>query len=62
MTALAAHAPRFAPYAGRLGAALAAVHGGDARYVANPRVDSLHQIWFELHEDLLATLGRSRTS
>ena len=30
------------------------------RFVASPRVDSLHQVWFELHEDLLVTLGRER--
>ena len=33
-----------------------------ARFVASPRVDSLHQAWFELHEDLLVTLGRSRAT
>ena len=25
-------------------------------------VDSVHTIWFEFHEHLLATLGRDRTS
>jgi hypothetical protein len=29
-----------------------AIATGDARFVASPRVDSLHQVWFELHEDL----------
>jgi hypothetical protein len=60
--AIANVAPRFRPYAGRLAVAADAVATGDARYVASPRVDSMHQVWFELHEDLLATLGRSRTS
>ena len=34
--------------------------GGDQRYVASPRVDSYHGIWFELHEDLIQLAGRSR--
>ena len=52
--------PRSASYAARLAAAAHALRDGDTRFVANPRVDSLHQVWFELHEDLLVTLGRSR--
>jgi hypothetical protein len=24
-------------------------------------IDSYHTVWFELHEDLLATLGRQRS-
>lgn len=59
---LARAVPRLHPYAARLDAALQAVQAGDARFIASPRVESLHQVWFELHEDLLATLGRSRTS
>jgi hypothetical protein len=58
--ALAPLAARFAPYAGRIAAAAGAIATGDTRFVASPRVDSLHQVWFELHEDLLVTLGRSR--
>ncbi len=58
--AVAALAARYAPYAGRIAVAAGAIATGDRRYVASPRVDSLHQVWFELHEDLLATLGRSR--
>jgi len=60
--AIAAVAPRFAPYPGRIAVAAGAIATGDARFVASPRVDALHQIWFELHEDLLATLGRSRAA
>ena len=33
---------------------------GDQRYVASPRVDSYHGVWFELHEDLIALAGRRR--
>ena len=33
---------------------------GDGKYVASPRVDSYHSIWFELHEDLILLAGRNR--
>jgi pyruvate,orthophosphate dikinase len=52
--------PRLADYGARLGRALAAAQGGDGRYVASPRVDSYHGIWFELHEDLIQLAGRTR--
>jgi DNA-binding MarR family transcriptional regulator len=60
--ALAQVTPRLAPSPLRIADAAAAIATGDARFVASPRVDSLHQVWFELHEDLLVTLGRSRGS
>jgi DNA-binding MarR family transcriptional regulator len=60
--ALTETVPRLAPYPRRIAAAAAAIATGDARFVASPRVDSLHQVWFELHEDVLVTLGRSRTT
>jgi pyruvate,orthophosphate dikinase len=53
--------PRMAAYRTRLGAALRAARGGDGRYVASPRVDSYHSVWFELHEDLIRLTGRRRT-
>ena len=34
--------------------------GGDQRYVASPRVDSYHSVWFELHEDLIRLSGKKR--
>lgn len=52
--------PRLSAYAERLGAALKSVRGGDGRYVADPMLPSYHTVWFEFHEDLLQTLGRSR--
>lgn len=60
--ALARVAARFAPYPHRIAAAVAAIATGEPRFVASSRVDSLHQVWFELHEDLLVTLGRSRAA
>ncbi|HET7027405.1 MAG TPA: pyruvate, phosphate dikinase [Candidatus Limnocylindrales bacterium] len=51
---------RLAAYGSRLGRALEAARAGDARYVASPRVDSYHGVWFELHEDLIRLAGRTR--
>ena len=45
---------------GAPGAAAARARGGDQRYVASPRVDSYHGVWFELHEDLILLAGRNR--
>jgi pyruvate,orthophosphate dikinase len=52
--------PRLADYGDRLGRAVAAAKAGDGRFVASPRVDSYHGIWFELHEDLIRLAGRTR--
>jgi pyruvate, orthophosphate dikinase len=47
-------------YGMRLARALASANAGDQRFVASPRVDSYHSIWFELHEELILLAGRSR--
>ena len=60
LTPLEAGCPRLAGYRVRLGRAIEGAVGGDQRYVASPRVDSYHGIWFELHEDLIQLAGRSR--
>lgn len=52
---------RFASYEDRFEAALAEA-SIDPRWVDSPSLDSVHTVWFELHEHLLATLGRDRTS
>ena len=52
--------PALAVYARRLDRALVHIAAGDARWVASPAVDALHQVWFELHEELLVRLGRER--
>jgi DNA-binding MarR family transcriptional regulator len=59
---VASAVPRFAPYALRLATARRAIAAGDGRFVAGTAVESLHRVWFELHEDLLATLGRGRAT
>jgi pyruvate, orthophosphate dikinase len=57
---LAVGLPRLGGYLSRLAHANSAAQGGDPRYVASPRVDSYHGVWFELHEDLIGLAGRSR--
>ena len=57
---LEAGLPRLAVYRKRLDRAVAAAQDGDQRYVASPRVDSYHGVWFELHEELILLAGRNR--
>lgn len=52
--------PRYRQYAERFRRSLARVDSGRVEYITSPTVDSLHNIWFEFHEDLLALLGRPR--
>jgi hypothetical protein len=52
--------PRFSAYGDRLRAALARVDAGEHDYVTSVRVDSLHTVWMEIHEDYLQTLDISR--
>jgi hypothetical protein len=52
--------PRLERYPLRLRTALDRAVGGDQAYVARPTVDSFHQVWFELHEEMIGALGRSR--
>jgi hypothetical protein len=52
---------RFGDYGSRFGIALAKVKNGERDWFAKPMIDSYHTIWFELHEDLLATLGIERS-
>jgi hypothetical protein len=56
---LAEHLSRFAGYHDRFTAALtqAAHH---PTWITGIEVDSCHKVWFELHEDLIATLGITR--
>jgi pyruvate,orthophosphate dikinase len=53
--------PRLGGYRTRLERALTLACGGDGRYVASPRVESYHGVWFELHEDLIRLSGRKRS-
>jgi hypothetical protein len=60
LDALAVHDPRFGVYPRRFDAAMGAVDAGRHELVSSPTEDSVHNIWFEFHEDLLRTLGRER--
>ena len=60
LTALAAAVPRFAYYRRELGVALERAEDGATEWVSDARRDSYHTLWFELHEDLLRTIGRQR--
>ncbi len=53
---------RFRGYGPRLGDALAKVQAGDHDWFTKPMIASYHTVWFELHEDLLVTLGIERSS
>ena len=52
--------PRLAVHRRRLSEALARASAGETDYVSGVRVASYHTVWFELHEDLLRLLGRTR--
>ncbi|MBG0826022.1 transcriptional regulator [Planomonospora sp. ID91781] len=51
---------RFRGYDTRFAAALARARAGEGAWVDRTDVDSCHRVWFELHEDLIATLGLDR--
>lgn len=51
---------RFGGYDERFTAALARARAGEDGWVDRTDLDSCHRVWFELHEDLLATLGLDR--
>lgn len=53
---------RFGAYGPRLAVAIQRVQAGETEWFTKPLIDSFHTVWFELHEDLLATLGRERSS
>ena len=57
---LAAAIPRFGYYNGRFAAARVRVHAGEHDWFTKPVIDSYHTVWFELHENLLATLNLER--
>ena len=53
---------RFGGYHRRFGEALRRAHGGERAWVDRSDIDSCHRVWFELHEDLVATLCIDRAS
>ncbi|HEX8803085.1 MAG TPA: hypothetical protein VF743_02795, partial [Acidimicrobiales bacterium] len=59
---LGAALDRYRPYGPRLGHALDRVRAGDIDWFTKPLIPSYHTVWFELHEDLLTTLGIDRSA
>ena len=60
LQALADALARFGGHRQRLDTAVERVVAGDHDYFTKPMFPSYHSAWFELHEDLLATLGTER--
>lgn len=57
---LSAVLARFNGYTQRYEAALHKARNGEHDWIDKTNVDSCHRIWFQLHEDLVATLGIDR--
>lgn len=51
---------RFGHYSDRFASALSKAQSGEFEWVDTTTVDSCHLVWFQLHEDLIATLGITR--
>lgn len=60
LSSAAGACPRLGRYATRLDAALGRIRGGDTAALTKPLSDSYHDVWMELHQDFLLTLGRER--
>jgi hypothetical protein len=52
--------PRLSPYRSRFDNALRRVDAGEQEWFLAPLLDSYHTIWFELHEELIFLIGRTR--
>jgi hypothetical protein len=52
---------RYDGYRARLDGAIDRARRGETAFVDGALIDSYHTVWFELHEDLLATLGLDRS-
>jgi hypothetical protein len=57
---LAGTLARFRGYDTRFEEALRRVESGEYSWLDGTGIDSCHTVWFELHEDLIATLGLAR--
>lgn len=53
---------RFGAYGSKLATAMEHIADGETQWFTKPTLDSYHTVWFELHEDLLATLGLDRAA
>jgi hypothetical protein len=57
---IADHDPLVDRFLDRIGAALTLAESGETDYVSGVRVDSVHTVWFQMHEHLLRLTGRER--
>jgi hypothetical protein len=53
---------RYEPYAGRLASSSMRVQAGEQSQFTGVMCGSYHDVWMELHEDLILTLGVDRTA
>jgi len=51
---------RMEVYRIRLIRAASRISEGEHSYIASPQIDSYHNVWFELHEDLIRLAGKTR--
>ena len=62
VAALGAALSRLQPYAPRLEAVCQRVAGGETNMFTGVMCGSYHDVWMELHEDLILTQGIDRTA
>jgi hypothetical protein len=62
VTAFGVAFARYAPYAPRLTDALGRLKAGDQKQFTGVMCNSYHDVWMELHEDLIVTLGIDRAA
>ena len=60
LAAISGWGDRYENYRLRLNSACNLVERGQLAFLADPRVASYHNSWFELHQDLLITTGTTR--
>jgi len=60
LTQLIEDLPRLAIYRRKLEHALEEAEAGRIEWISDAKRESYHTVWFEMHEDLLRVLGRTR--
>ncbi len=62
VSTLASAHERMTPYTPRLGGSLDRLRGGEVKMFTGVMCNSYHDVWMELHEDLILTLGIDRAA
>jgi hypothetical protein len=60
VAAAATQLPRLRGYSAKLQTALDKVKAGENAWLTRPLIDSYHTVWFELHEELILSVGLTR--